>query len=232
MMFSCKKFSLSQENCSMKITTSALIFGALIEPIGEKFLEIGSGTGILSLMLAQRSEATIKAIEIESEAAQTSRLNFQNSPWNSRLELIEADATKWYLSENQKYNLIFSNPPFYIKHLSSKSNKNNLARHDQQQLHQNLAPLASKLLEKDGYFWILTDLSSIETLQIHFEHHQFFKAQTIYLHHRENAKAFAVVCSFIQKPVFNQIQHFYIYDSDQKYSRAYCELLKDFLLFL
>src|SRR5882724_12429409 len=116
--FQFKQFTIHQDHCAMKVTTDASLFGAWAEesvrsrePGVRNILDIGTGTGLLSLMLAQRINADIDAIEIDEAAAEQAIENTEASAWKERITVINADAKNY--SFPKKYDCIISNPPFY-----------------------------------------------------------------------------------------------------------------------
>jgi len=127
-VFKFKQFELDQTDCGMKISTDGIAFGSWVDATGaRRILDVGAGSGLLSLMLAQRfPHAQIDAIEIEPTAAQRARENFANSPWSDRLTLIEGDFKEYKSTEN--YDLIVSNPPYYSTTHNYSSSRRKLAR--------------------------------------------------------------------------------------------------------
>jgi len=122
--FAFKEFSVNQDRCAMKIGTDAVLLGAWATINHNPFsiLDIGTGTGILSLMLAQRSHAeNIEAIEIDDAAFEQAADNFESSPWGDRLFCYHAGFNEFVEEIDDKYDLIISNPPFYKPSLSSTS---------------------------------------------------------------------------------------------------------------
>lgn len=146
-LFQFKQFHVHQELSGMKICTDSTVFGAwcpLYQP--NTILDIGTGTGLLSLMLAQRCEARIKALEIEEGAAEEAQRNFVESPWSDRMELIKTPVQ--HFQSPEKIDLIISNPPFYDQHWPRQKENQQLAMHADalpardlvQAVKQNLAP--------------------------------------------------------------------------------------------
>jgi len=116
--FAFKKFSVNQDRCAMKIGTDGVLLGAWATISHNPFsiLDIGTGTGILALMLAQRSHAeNIEAIEIDDAAFEQAADNFENSPWGDRLFCYHAAFNEFVEEIDDKYDLIISNPPFILR---------------------------------------------------------------------------------------------------------------------
>jgi len=150
-----KKFSINQNNCAMKIGTDAVLLGAWtsVENFLNSVLDIGAGTGIISLMLAQRSHAeTIDAIEINEEAYEQCVENFENSPWNNRLFCYHTSLEEFADEIKEKYDLIVSNPPFYSEDYKSKNQQRDLARFLDALPFEQLLESVSKLLSEHGVF--------------------------------------------------------------------------------
>lgn len=145
----------------MKVTTDACLFGAWVsEELNGKvgannsIVDIGTGTGLLSLMLAQKlSDCNIKAIEIDRDAAAQATKNFQDSPWSRRIELIHADARNY--EKTHQSNLIISNPPFYEKELRSHDPGKNQAHHDDALVMEDLIAIIKNHLHPLGSFFVL-----------------------------------------------------------------------------
>lgn len=128
-MFQFKQFSIVQEKSAMKVGTDGVLLGAWV-PVHEKknILDVGSGTGLIALMLAQRNlEANIDAIEIDDAASLEATFNFNKSPWSERLKLTKASFLDTTIS--QKYDLIVSNPPYFTDSFKEQASQRTLARH-------------------------------------------------------------------------------------------------------
>lgn len=140
----------------MKVSTDACIQGAWtpVDSFVKTVLDIGAGTGLLSLMLAQRNKyAQIDAIEIDQEAAQQAKENIESAPWNSRINVIANDATEHVFEK--KYDLIICNPPFFINSLLSDKEERNTARHNLFLSLEALFPILQNHLSPNGCASIL-----------------------------------------------------------------------------
>ena len=118
--FQFKQFSLNQDKCAMKVGTDGVILGAWtrVNPHTISILDLGAGTGLLSLMMAQRCDAAIEAIEIDGDAYEQCAENFENSPWGDRLFCYHASLLEFALEVDDKFDLIICNPPFYKEHFN------------------------------------------------------------------------------------------------------------------
>ena len=163
--FQFKEFSVHQDRCAMKIGTDAVLLGAWTSIDKDPFsiLDIGSGTGILALMLAQRSDAgSIDALEIDDEAYEQCVENFENSPWADRLfcyhasleELVD-DLLDGQEAIDETYDLILSNPPFYSEDYKTESNQRDMARFEDAMPFDHLVESVSHLLSKEGSFSVI-----------------------------------------------------------------------------
>jgi tRNA1Val (adenine37-N6)-methyltransferase len=154
--FHFKPFSLFHHRSTMKTGTDAILLGiwASISHVNT-VLDIGSGCGIISLLIASRVNANINSIELDSESVEESKSNFLNSPFKDRMEVIEDDFVKYMESTENRYDLIVSNPPFFTNDLQSLDKRRTQARHTTQLSFYSLCKGVSKLLNPDGRFCVV-----------------------------------------------------------------------------
>jgi tRNA1Val (adenine37-N6)-methyltransferase len=153
--FRFKQFEVAQEGGCMPVTTDACIFGAIAD-IGKakSALDIGTGTGLLSLMLAQRfPEAHFTAVDIDEASVNQAHLNFENSPWKDRLNAVKADIREW--EQGKQFDAIVCNPPFFENQLPSESEDKRRARHTVTLDFETLLQKINTLLNMDGKCWLL-----------------------------------------------------------------------------
>ncbi len=156
--FQFKQFSLEQNRCAMKIGTDGVLLGAWtpIENNPFSILDIGTGTGIIALMLAQRSSADqIDALEIDEDAYEQATDNFENSPWNDRLFCFHAGLDEFVEEPEDEYDLIVSNPPFYSEDYKSSNDQRDLARFQDAMPFEDLIEAAVLLLSENGIFSVI-----------------------------------------------------------------------------
>ena len=157
-MFSFKQFSLEQDRTAMKVGTDGVLLGAWtpIENHPFSILDIGTGTGILALMLAQRSSAQqIDALEIDEDAYEQATDNFENSPWNDRQFCFHAGLDEFVEEPEDEYDLIVSNPPFYSEDYKSSNDQRDLARFQDAMPFEDLIEAADLLLSENGIFSVI-----------------------------------------------------------------------------
>lgn len=156
--FSFKNFNINQDRCAMKIGTDAVLLGAWC-PIDNKpfsVLDIGAGTGILSLMLAQRTSAEqIDALEIDENAYEQCVENFEASPWSDRLFCYHAGLYEFVEEPEEEYDIIISNPPFYSEDYKTENTQRDLARFQDAMPFEELVEAADLLLSENGIFAVI-----------------------------------------------------------------------------
>ena len=160
-LFKFKEFSIHQDKTAMKIGTDAVLLGAwvFLENEIDSILDVGSGTGIIALMLAQRSFAlTIDAVEIDNDAYEQTVTNFENSNWGDRLYCYHSSFQNFadeIAEEDETYDLIISNPPFYTDEFESINDARNKARFTTSLSFNELLKGVSKILSKKGKFAVI-----------------------------------------------------------------------------
>lgn len=154
--FNFKRFVVEQENCAMKVGTDGVLLGAWcrVEPTDNAILDVGSGTGLIALMLAQRTEnicagrAIIEAVEIDPSACETAQRNFDASCWRDRFVLHCSDAQQ--LTVSKRFDHIVSNPPYFVNSLASPDRLRNTARHADSLSYEAIVDLSDRLLQPEG----------------------------------------------------------------------------------
>jgi tRNA1Val (adenine37-N6)-methyltransferase len=157
-MFQFKQFSVEQDRTAMKIGTDGVLLGAWTPIDNNPFsiLDVGTGTGIIALMLAQRSAAEqIDALEIDEDAYEQATDNFENSPWNDRLFCFHAGLDEFVEEPEDEYDIIVSNPPFYSEDFKSNNEQRDLARFQDAMPFEQLIEAAALLLSEKGVFSVI-----------------------------------------------------------------------------
>ena len=157
-MFKFKQFAVNQDRCAMKIGTDAVLLGAWcpIDNNPKSILDVGAGTGILALMLAQRTNADqIDALEIDEDAYEQCVENFENSPWADKLFCYHAALDEFVDDPEDEYDLIISNPPFYSEDFKTADEQRDLARFQDAMPFEDLIEAADLLLSENGTFAVV-----------------------------------------------------------------------------
>src|SRR5450755_4316837 len=149
--FRFKQFTIQQDRCTMKVCTDSCILGAwtaLRLQGAKRILDIGTGTGLLPLMLAQKTDAYIDTIESDPESFIQAEENIRQSPWPDRIRVIEGDARQYFFQT--KFDFIITNPPFYESDLRSPEQKKNKAKHAESLTLEVLMSIVRKILHTHG----------------------------------------------------------------------------------
>lgn len=165
MSFQFKQFSIDDSNCAMKIGTDGCLLGAWAEVTdSNSVLDIGTGSGIIALMLAQRSKAMIDAVEIDHEAYKQAMKNFHESHWRTRLNAIHSSIQEYVKSCTKKYDLIVSCPPYFLNSLKAPDKKRRLARHADSLTFEELITGSLRLLKPEGKFCTIIPAKSMQKI--------------------------------------------------------------------
>lgn len=231
-MFTFKQFKIQQEHTAMKVCTDSCIFGALIETNKHTHaLDIGAGTGLLSLMQTQKNpNLLIDAVELDPEACKDAQQNFLHSPFQNKPNIHVATIQEFADKTDKKYDLIFSNPPFYENSLLSPSKTKNIAHHTTLLSLEELAIVLEKLLLPTGKTWIILPPVSFHKFIEIARKYGLFCTESTNIHHNIEKPCLRIVGVF-EKIQNKHLLHLPIYIRDKTaYSAQFKELLKDFYI--
>lgn len=232
--FQFKEFRVEQDKCAMKISTDACIQGAWT-PIYDNVkhvLDIGTGTGLLSLMLAQRNEQVhIDAIELDKQAAEQAKENTAISPFGERINVIQRDAKDYQTI--QQYDLIICNPPFFQNSLLGNNHKRNTARHTLSLSYDDILNICETNLSENGYASVLMPYSEYAYWKKLVQSKEWTLAEILLIQPRKDVAINRVV-SIINKNKSSVTEEhtLIIYEPPGIYTQAFKELLAPFYLFL
>lgn len=220
----------------MKVCTDACLFGAwlaakVVNQKVQKALDIGTGTGVLTLLLAQKTNAQITAVELDEQAALQATENFNASPWRERL-LVENTSIQQF-SSKEKYDLIFSNPPFFKNSLQSKNNLKNMAKHATGLPLTTLANKVDELLTSEGKFGLLLPCQEFDNFRAIAAIVNLHPEQIAYVQQTPAHPYFRTMGIFTREPspaITNET--IVIKNGTNEYTYEFKELLKDFYLYL
>jgi len=229
--FRFKQFQITDNRSAMKVGTDSVILGAWVGVEAVKnVLDIGCGSGLLSLLVAQRiASAKIMGVEIDEGACLDAEFNFSKSKWNERLSVIHADILS--VSIKQKYDLIISNPPFFKSSLLPNEKNRAGARHDESLSLNNLLLFVKNHLADEGRFALVFPFDREEELLLLASNNGLFPQRIL---HTKNKPSAQTKRSFIEFSKFENMQpqmdELEIRNKNSEYSTDYKELTKDFYL--
>jgi tRNA1Val (adenine37-N6)-methyltransferase len=222
----------------MKVTTDSCLFGAWcafeirnIKPKVHTLLDIGTGTGLLSLLIAQKNDLKIEAVEIDMDATQQAKENIASSPWKQNIRVSNSDILS--LHHENKFDCIVSNPPFYEKELTSQQHKKNIAYHSTQLNLSELFSIIEQDLYDNGFFFLLLPYKRVK------ESETLLKEKHLYVEKKVEVQQSVLHTPFRimlmgsrQKPKEVLTSKMSICDKEQQYTPEFIALLKDYYLYL
>ena len=231
-----KQFSIEQDKCAMKIGTDGVLLGSWASPTAEdpnNILDIGSGTGLISLMLAQRYPSTyIEAVEIDDNAFEQTVENFENSPWGDRLFCYHASFQEFFDEvDEEKYDLIVSNPPFYNGTNKTNSEQRNKARFEDALPFEHLLFGTSKLLSNEGNASFVIPIDQEEKFLTIAKKMHLFPSQIIHVQGNKKSKPKrSLVNLSFDKTESIVIKKLTLEEERHVYTPEYKKLVEDFYL--
>lgn len=229
-IFKFKQFEVDQDGCAMKINTDGVLLGAVADhPSPANILDIGTGTGVIALMLAQRfNTANLNAVEIDESAAKAASKNCLNSPFADRMMVAHSSFEDF--KSDLKYEMIVSNPPFFINDLKNPEKRKEIARHADQDFFEILLKKAAGMLTKKGLLWLILPVKQAESVVVNAVLQQLFPSKIIHVYSDQTKTAFRqIIClGFDDRSPLQE--HLYIYEAKNLHTNQYKYLLKDFLL--
>lgn len=232
--FRFKQFVINQDKSAMKVCTDACVLGAWADvDHAERILDIGAGTGLLSLMVAQRNKsAKIDAVEIDPDAFLQAMNNAQTSIFHEQIQVINSSVQHY--NADYKYDCIITNPPFFQSDLLSPDTQKNKAHHATSLSFEELLEATDRLLSESGRFNILLPVEEANVFLKKSMDFHWVMSRKLVLYHNENKKPFRQLMTFNRNKIIeNQPfeEKLYIYEEDSKtYTRRFKELMKDFYL--
>lgn len=231
--FRFQQFTIHQDKCAMKVGTDAVLLGSWVRPgSADRILDIGTGTGLIALMLAQKSAADIDAIDIDEGAFLQAKENFRISPWFYRLYIHQESLQEFVEKCEKKYELIVSNPPYFHHASKPAGASRSTARHNETLPFCDLIDGVKKLLSPDGVFAVILPFKEgMEFLDL-------AQSRGLFCHRLARVKT---VADKPEKRLLMEFNHYFgllieeeivIQEDDHSFSRQYIELTKDYYIHL
>lgn len=235
MSFRFKQFEVNDSECAMKVGTDGVLLGAWAEPNCNtpcSILDVGSGCGLISLMLAQRFDtATITGIDIDDSAVEQSRTNFANSPFADRLQAHCIPLQQYRLEDPMPFDLIVSNPPFFQESLHCPDAKRTTARHTSTLSYKELLWHAARLLPRNGSLQLILPAAEENDIVCSAVQENFFLRRICRVRGRVNKPYKRILLDFSRTQNNTLIEsELSLGTLDGKRTRDYQELAKGFYL--
>ncbi|WP_147199313.1 tRNA1(Val) (adenine(37)-N6)-methyltransferase [Pantoea sp. CCBC3-3-1] len=232
--FTFKQFFVAHDRCAMKVGTDGVLLGAWAPVAGAtSVLDIGTGSGLIALMLAQRTaeNVRIEAVELDEQAAGQARENAAASKWADRITVHQHDIRHWTEKCEQRYSLIVSNPPYFVPGVECATPERASARYTTDLTHDVLLGCAEALITEEGYFCVVlpaTAGNALVELALQRGWHLHFRTD---ISDNETRPPNRVLLALSPKPGEQFIDRMTIRGPDQRYSEAHCSLTREFYLF-
>ncbi|MBC5840810.1 MAG: methyltransferase [Flavobacteriaceae bacterium] len=233
-MFQFKQFSIEQDRCAMKIGTDGVLLGAWAPVNHNPFsiLDIGAGTGVIALMLAQRSNAQqIDALEIDEDAYEQATDNFENSPWSDRLFCFHAGLDEFVEEPEDEYDVIVSNPPFYTEDYKTDNDQRDLARFADAMPFEDLIVAADLLLSENGIFAAIIPFKEEENFLAIAKQYELYPIKITRVKGTPTTEIKRSLLAFSRNEIVDVAINELIIETERHiYTPEYIELTKDFYL--
>lgn len=231
--FKFKQFTVEQDRCAMKIGTDGVLLGAWVSVKNKPFsiLDIGAGTGIIALQLAQRSNAEmVDAIEIDENAYEQCVDNFENSPWGDRLFCYHASLEEFVEDIEGKYDIVISNPPFYSEDYKTTDKSRDTARFTDALPFDELIESASRLLSDEGIFVVIIPRKEEEKFIKMASEVNLFPNRICRVRGTETSEEKRSLLEFSFEKNSLKLENLTIENSRRNYTEEYTKLVQDFYL--
>lgn len=233
--FTFKQFFIAHDRCAMKVGTDGVLLGAWVPVVGVKrALDIGTGSGLIALMLAQRTSdrVHIDAVELDLSAAGQARENALESKWADRIHIYQDDIIHWVAKCDQRYSLIVSNPPFFTPGTACSSSERSVARATHTLDHPTLLSCAESLIDESGFFCvILPEDAGSQFIDMALARGWHLRLRSDIADNANRLPHRIMLGLSPQSGEYFQ-ERMVIRGLDRHYSPQYCSLTRDFYLFI
>ena len=230
--FRFKQFKVSHMKSSMKVGVDSVLLGAWASKEGKKMLDVGTGCGLLSLMIAQRNpEIEITAIDIDEDSIDEARQNFKNSLWNNRIDAFRISFQDLCSSGVEKYDLIISNPPYFNSGVTNLDSKRKLARHQGELTPELLIRDSRQILSGTGKLSMILPSDIWDEVKVNLKSIDLSLARICHVFTREGKKSKRILLEFSKDSKIScEETELILKDGDNKETESYLELCKDFYI--
>jgi tRNA1Val (adenine37-N6)-methyltransferase len=229
--FQFKQFLVLQDKCAMKVGTDGVLLGAWTE-IGNSLniLDVGSGTGLIAMMMGQRSNAMIDAIEIEENAFIQARENISGCKWKDRIKLFHTSFQEYSVNCRQQYDLIISNPPYFNNSLKAPDKERSLARHSDSLSFADLVNGSLKILNKSGRLSVILPVDQAKVFLEATLHAGLFCSRRTLVKPNKEKSPVRFLLEFVREKIHCREDELTIELGRHCYTNDYINLTKEFYL--
>ena len=231
--FRFKAFQVVQDRCTMKVGTDGVLLGAWADTMDSKsILDIGTGTGVIAIMLAQKNQdAQIDAVEIDADSYEQAKENMEQSPWAERLAIHHCSIQDYVKGCNQSYDLVVCNPPFFTGGTLSETHKRNEVRHTVKLPTGELLQAARRLLNPEGRFCVILPLIEGLRFQEVAERYNLYCSKMVEVQPKADKSVERLMLEFRSSRAEMEKSHLIIqHEKRNDYTADYIALTKDFYL--
>lgn len=227
--FSFKQFTVYHDRCAMKVGTDGVLLGAWADCSNtSRIVDVGTGSGLIALMLAQRTDAQIDALDIDKNACEQAEFNFHHSKFNQQLQIYHTNILNF--KPTHSYDLVVSNPPYFINSLQSPDKSRSLARHSTHFDFSLFIHAVHGLLSDSGRLSLILPASTYESIEPIMKDKNLFLTRKAFVRPLENLPPKRLLLEYSKIKTETLISDFYIEKSRHNYSDAYKELTKEYYL--
>lgn len=216
----------------MKVGSDGVLLGAWTPVVGKKrVLDVGTGTGLIALMLAQRCDAAVAGIDVDKEAVVQAKENVNASPWARRIDIFECSFQELPFRSDDLFDLIVSNPPYFINSLKAPSQKRNAARHTDSLTHEELILTGKKLLTETGSICLILPVNEGLICREFALSNGFYCSRMVWVKPKPDAMPKRLLFEFVLNDC-ELIESELTIETDQRhqYSDEFASLVRDFYL--
>ncbi len=230
--FRFKQFVVRQDRCAMKVGTDGVLLGSWVTTgDATRILDIGTGTGLIALMMAQKSDAVIDAIDIDDEATAQAIENFHSSPWSARLNAISQSVQEFASHTQHRYDLIVSNPPYFMGAHPAPSEARNIARHMDDALSiEELTTCVTRLLNPSGRFCVILPYMEGMKFLEYAEAHGLYASHLTKVKTKIDKQEKRLMMEFERERKKLVEDELVIQEEDMSYSQHYIDLTREFYM--
>lgn len=232
--FKFKRFTVFHDRCAMKVGTDGVLLGAWADVQNARsILDVGTGTGLIALMLAQRCEAFIHAVDVDTDAVGQAQENVKNSPWADRIDVRLQDIKSFPAVCDKQFDLIVSNPPYFTEAVRCPESRRNAARHTDDLSFPDLLHSVSALLADEGAFSVILPAEAAPDFMAQAIRVGLYLNRQVWVHTKPEAVPKRVLMTFKKcNSCVVQAEHLTIEIERHVYSREFSALVKDYYLFV